>query len=529
MNIVQFIKTLDQIMIQKYPVGIETFSEIIKGGYAYVDKTEVTYRLTQSGKYFFLSRPRRFGKSLMLSTIEAYFEGRKELFKGLWLGDADGVDWTAHPVLRLNFVDTMATVDGLKGTMEFHLQKWEKQYNLNSENLQYGNRFRNVIEAAHEATGQRVVVLIDEYDKVLVNTMTDAKLHEQLKQILKPVFGVLKGADRHIRFAILTGVSRFSKLSIFSDLNNLEDITLDDRFNTICGITEQELRRYFAPGIEAFARKKATDFEGMMQILKKHYDGYHFSKYSPDIYNPFSLINALNAGEILHRWFESGTPTFLVKMMQESDADIRTIFTTEADSTSLSSSEAAFTNLTALLFQTGYLTIKGYNEEDMEYTLGIPNREVAEGMFRCLLPEFSGQGNDPSMAAVRKMRTAIRAGAPDEMMECLHAFMARIPYSLSKGRAESYFQNNLYIIFTLLGFAVEAEYTTSRGRIDILVKTPKFIYVMELKLNGTPEEALRQIEDQDYCDQFADDPRKLFIIGMSFSKTKRNIDRWIVK
>lgn len=516
-------------MSQKYPIGIETFSEIINGGYAYVDKSEVTYRLTQSGKYFFLSRPRRFGKSLMLSTIEAYFEGSKELFDGLWLGQAEGVDWTPHSVLRLNFVDTMATIDGLKGTLEFHLQRWEKTYGLNSENLQYGNRFRNVIEAAYEATGQKVVVLIDEYDKVLVNTMTDSVLHEEMKLILKPIYGVLKGADRYIRFAMLTGVSRFSKLSIFSDLNNLQDITLDDRFATICGITEGELRRYFGPGVEEFAKVKNTDFDGMMQILKYNYDGYHFTKSCPDIYNPFSLINALDSREILHRWFESGTPTFLVKMMQASNADIRTILTTEADSTSLSNYETSFTNLTALLFQTGYLTIKGYNEEDMEYSLGIPNREVAEGMFRCLLPIFSGQGNDPSTVAVRKIRNAIRAGEPEEMMESLYAFLGRIPYSLSKGRAESYFQNNLYIIFTLLGFAVEAEYATSRGRIDILLKTPKYIYVMELKLNGTPEEAIRQIEENGYCEQFACDSRQLFIIGMNFSKRKRNIDRWIIK
>lgn len=514
---------------QKYPVGIETFEKIIEGGFAYVDKTEIIYQLTTAGQFFFLSRPRRFGKSLMLSTLEAYFEGKKALFEGLWLGQAEGIDWTPRPVLRLNFVDATPTVDGLHSLLEFHLQKWESAYDVTSSGINHGQRFRNVIEKANEITGQKVVVLIDEYDKVLVNTMHEPDLHEEMKRILKPIYGVLKGADRHIEFAILTGVSRFSKLSIFSDLNNLNDITLDNRFSTICGITEDELRRYFAPGIESFATTQNTDFEGMMQILKKNYDGYHFTEKSPDIYNPFSLINALDAQKILHRWFESGTPTFLVKMMQDSDLDIQSIFTTEADSTSLSSSDTIHSNLTALLFQTGYLTIKGYNEEDMEYTLGIPNREVAEGMFKCLLPEYSGQGNDPSMMAVRKMRNAIRAGEPEEMMEYLTAFLARIPYTLSKGRAESYFQNNLYIIFTLLGFAVEAEYTTARGRIDILLKTPKFVYVMELKLNGTPEEALQQINDSGYCDQFVSDPRKLFRIGMNFSKRMRNIDRWVIE
>ena len=516
-------------MSQKYPIGIETFSEVIKGGYAYVDKTEVIYQLTRSGKYFFLSRPRRFGKSLMLSTMESYFRGEKDLFKGLWLGEAEGVDWTPRPVLRFNFVSTKSTVEGLSNIIDGQLLDWEREFRVVRDNDDFGHRFYKIIEAAKVSTGQKVVVLIDEYDKVLVNTMHNPELHEEMKSILKPVFAVLKRADRFIEFAMLTGVSRFSKLSIFSDLNNLEDISLHDRYSTICGITEDEVRKYFAPGIEAFAKERDTDFEGMMQILKDNYDGYHFSKNCPDIYNPFSLLSALKNKEIQYTWFESGTPTFLVKMMREKDMDIREILNSEGDSTSLSSSESSFTNLTALLFQTGYLTIKGYNQEDMEYTLGVPNREVAQGLFKCMLPEFSGQGNDPSMRVVRLIRNAVRAGQPEEMMESLHEFMSRIPYTLSKGRAESYFQNNLYIIFSLLGFAVEAEYATARGRIDILLKTPRFIYVMELKLKGTPEEALQQIEAQGYCDQFANDPRQLYRIGMSFSKKARNIDRWIIE
>lgn len=513
----------------KYPIGIETFDNIIEGGYAYVDKTEEVYRLTQSGRYFFLSRPRRFGKSLMLSTLEAYFEGRKELFDGLWLGQAEGVDWTPRPVFRLNFVNSAPTVAGVNSLIEQHLQSWERKYDLSPEGMTQEQRFKNAIQKSYEVTGRQVAVLIDEYDKVLANTIHEPELHDEIRNLLKPMFGVIKGSDRYIHFAILTGVSRFSKLSIFSDINNLEDISLSPAFSTLCGFTEDEVRRYFAPGIDAFAKEMHTDVDGMMQILKDNYDGYHFSRNSPDIYNPFSLITSIKSREIQHRWFESGTPTFLVKMMQESRLDIRSILSTEADSISLASSDTLHTNLTALLFQTGYLTIKGYNPEDMEYTLGVPNREVAEGLFRHLLPIFSGQGNDPSMMAVRTMRNAIRSGQPQEMMECLRAFLAGIPYSLSKGRAESYFQNNLYIIFTLLGFAVEAEYATARGRIDILLRTPKFVYVMELKLDGSPEEALQQITDSGYCDQFADDPRQLFLIGMNFSKRKRNIDRWIIQ
>lgn len=518
-------------MSQKYPIGIETFEKIIDGGFAYVDKSEVIYKLTQSGQFFFLSRPRRFGKSLMLSTIEAYFSGRKELFSGLWLGNAEGVDWTPRPVFRLNFVTARNTVEGLKSVLENHLRGWEQIYGVPDENLDFGERFYNVIKTACLTTGRKVVVLIDEYDKLLINTFQNEnrELHEEIKSILKPVFSIMKGADQYIEFGMLTGVTRFSKLSIFSDLNNLKDISLDDRYATICGLTEDEIRTQFRPGVEEFAEAEATDFEGMMQILKKNYDGYHFTEKCPDIYNPFSLLHALTDKKIEHKWFESGTPTFLVEMMRNTDKDLREILSTETSAAALAASDSVRSNLIAVLFQTGYLTIKSYDREMEEYTLGVPNREVAIGLFRCLLSEYSGQGNDDSEAAVRKIRKAVLAGDPEEMMEQLQIFFSRIPYTLSKGRAEGYFQNNLYIIFTMLGFRVSAEYTTARGRIDILLQTPKYVYVMELKLNGTPEEALQQIAEKGYARQFDSDPRQLFRIGMNFSKEERNIGGYIIE
>lgn len=335
-------------MSLKYPVGVESFAVMREGGFVYVDKTEIIYQLIQTGKYYFLSRPRRFGKSLMLSTIEAYFEGRRELFDGLWLGQAEGVDWTPHAVLRLNFVDTESTVEGLIGTLEFHLQKWERHYNLHPENLRYSNRFRNVIEAAYETTGQKVVVLIDEYDKVLVNTMTDTMLHEEIKKILKPVFAVLKGADSYIQFAMLTGVSRFSKLSIFSDINNLRDISLSDEFCTICGITEDEMVHGFRDGIQSIADAEGVTFDQMLQELKDHYDGYHFSKNCPDIYNPYSLINAFAEKQLLHKWFESGTPTFMLEEIRNTDEDLRQMFSQEVSVHTLSNTSITDTNLNLL-------------------------------------------------------------------------------------------------------------------------------------------------------------------------------------
>lgn len=512
----------------KYPIGIETFKKIIEGGFAYIDKTEVIYRLSQAGQFIFLSRPRRFGKSLMLSTLEAYFEGRRELFDGLWLGKAEGVDWTPHPVLRLNFVDTEASVAGLKGTLEFHLRKWEKRFNLQSDNLQYANRFRGVIEAACKATGQKVVVLIDEYDKVLVNTMTDATLHEEMKRILKPVFGVLKGADRYIQFAMLTGVSRFSKLSIFSDLNNLNDITLDNRYCTICGITEEELKTGFREGIQNFADANNMSFDDTLQLLKDNYDGYHFSADCPDIYNPFSLINALDARKIQHRWFESGTPTFLLEQIRNSDEDLETLLSPLTTGGMLANMSISDADLTNMLYQTGYLTIKEYDPEDDVYTLGIPNKEVEVGMYRSLLPLYTGKDPSVNEMALIKLRRALRANEIDKFMEILRSYLGGIPYGLSNGKAEIYYENNLYLIFKMLGFNAQVEMQTAQGRIDVTLCTATHIYIFELKLDGSAEEALRQIHDRNYTLPFEIDGRTIIPIGINFSSDTRTIHTWLV-
>ena len=370
----------------KYPIGVETFSIMIEGGFAYVDKTKVIYRLTQAGQYFFLSRPRRFGKSLMLSTLEAYFEGRRELFEGLWLGKAEGVDWTPHPVLRLNFISSKTENEELKALISRHLKNWEKQYEITDIENSLSQRFFNVVKKAYDTTGQRVVILIDEYDKVLVNTLHNPELHEEMKSILKPVFSVLKEADRYIRFAMLTGVSRFSKLSIFSDINNLRDITLSDEFCTICGITEEEMINGFSQGIQDIADARKVSFDQMAQELKDNYDGYHFSAHCPDIYNPYSLINAFAERRILHKWFESGTPTFLLERIRNSDEDLRAVLSQEVSDYTLSNTSISDTNLVNILYQTGYLTIKSYDEQEDSFLLGIPNREVEFGMYSGLLP-----------------------------------------------------------------------------------------------------------------------------------------------
>lgn len=517
------------LMSQKYPVGIETFSKIIEGGFAYVDKTEVIYRLTQSHQFVFLSRPRRFGKSLMLSTVEAYFEGRKDLFEGLWLGQAEDVDWTPRPVLRLNFVSAdSSSEEAVEGLIENHLTKWERKYGVTDIVTGLGQRFRNLIESAYEVTGQKVVILIDEYDKVLVNTMHDEERHSGMKAVLKSMFSVLKDADRYIQFAMLTGVSRFSKLSIFSDINNLKDISLDDKYSMLCGITEDEVRRYFAPGVEAFAEEKDTDFEGMMQILKDNYDGYHFSKRCPDIYNPFSLINALDDSELRYRWFESGTPTFLLERIRNTDEDIREVLSVEVSATDLLNSAITDTNLYNILYQTGYLTIKQYDKEYDVFKLGIPNREVEFGMYKGLLPLYTGKEWSENSKLLLTLRRAINAGDIGKFMGMLKSYLAGVPYALSDGKSELYFESNLYMIFRLLGYDVRVEEQTSHSRMDIMLPTPKYIYIIELKLGGSAEAALRQIEEKEYTLPYAIDGREIIPVGVNFSKETRTIEDWIV-
>ena len=515
-------------MTQKYPVGVETFSEIIQGGYAYVDKTEEIYRLVNSGKYYFLSRPRRFGKSLMLSTIEAYYEGRKDLFAKVWLGQVEGLDWTSRPVFRLNFVDAKPTVSGLNSILEFHLQGWEKKYDISAGNLEYGQRFRNIIEKAHELTQQKVVVLIDEYDKVLLNSLHDTLLHEELKLILKPVFAVLKSADRNIEFAMITGVSRFTKLSIFSDLNNLKDISFDRRFDTICGITEEEIRLYLAAGVESFAEDQGVDFESMMRILKDNYDGYHFSENCRDIYNPFSLINALDARRISHKWFESGTPTFLLEKIRSTDEDIKTVLSPTVTANILTNTSIADSSLISVLYQTGYLTIKKYNRDEDSFTLGIPNREVEIGMYTGLLPYYTGRDEMANDTLLLKLRRCIKSADIDGFMSMLQSYLAGIPYSLSNGKPEIYYENNLFLIFKMLGFDAQVEFVTSQGRIDIVMRTERYIYIFELKLNGSAADALKQIKERNYARQFNHADARRFCVGVNFSKETRTIESWAV-
>lgn len=513
---------------QRYPIGIESFEKIRDYGMTYVDKTELIYRLVAKPAYIFLSRPRRFGKSLLLSTIAAYFEGRRDLFEGLAISRYEH-DWVKHPIFHMNFVNAYTdSEEGLTAILNAQISRWEDFYGREDSESTLAQRLYGVIRRAVEQTGQRAVVLIDEYDKFLVSTLDNSELNERFRNMLKPIYATLKAADQYIRFAMITGVTRFSRLSIFSDLNNLKDISMNKDFGSICGISEYEIRNILMPGVEGLAETMGVTSQEALLKLKENYDGYHFTRDCPDLYNPFSLLNALEDKELSDYWFASGTPTFLLEILRGRKGEVRDFFKTTTKASTLAEISSYTTTPTTLLFQTGYLTIKEYNEKRDSFLLGIPNGEVERGLMNGLLPIFSGTDKSTSENFMDNFISAVEQGNPERFLILLQSFLSDIPYDLSKNKPEVYFENNLYIIFRLAGFDVDTEYRTSQGRIDIVVKTDVYVYVMELKLKGTAKSAIEQIDRQGYMLPFLSDTRKCFKIGVNFSPRTRNISRWII-
>ena len=512
--------------IVKYPIGIQDFESLRRGGYVYVDKTEVVFRLISSGKYFFLSRPRRFGKSLFLSTLKAFFEGKKELFEGLAIGHLE-TEWKKRPVLHLELSRTNRfDYESLHDIISQQLQAWENLYGIKAYYSSPAVRFGSVIRRVSELTGESVVILIDEYDNPLINTLRDQELHEKNKELLKSLYSNLKYLDCCIHFAMLTGVSRFTKTSVFSGLNNLRDITFENEFADICGITNDELISYFSKGIESIATEQGNSREQTLSQLKSHYDGYHFSAKSPDIYNPFSLLNAFAKKEIGDYWFSSATPEFLVRELRQEGKNLQETFNSHAQESTLRETDSDTLSTQALLFQAGYLTIKGYEPRFRRYKLGIPNREVEEGLDRLLLRDFLYPDIERGNSFVFRMVNDIEEGRPEEFLTTLKTFFAGVPFDMSKGSREVYFHNSFYILCSLIGLFVKAENHTSQGSIDLQIETEKFIYIIELKLDHSSEEALRQIEEKGYVLGYKQDGRRVFKIGVNFSSETRNISDW---
>ncbi len=519
--------------IRKLPIGVQSFEWLRNNDYLYVDKTEFIYRLANEGKTYFLSRPRRFGKSLLLSTMRAYFEGKRELFTGLKISELEK-DWIKYPVFYFDFNGSKYTSSlDLEAVLNEHLSKWEELYGSNpeipKENL--SRRFNYLLGVAHKKTGLGVVVLVDEYDKSLLES--EGKALEESRKLFKGFFGNLKSCDEHLRFTFITGVTKFSKVSIFSDLNQLNDISLDKNYATICGITQSEMENIFGPEINAMAAELSLSYEGCLAELKRMYDGYHFNPNGEGLYNPFSLINAFFKKDLGTYWFSTGTPTFLLKKLKEVNFDARKFSTDKVSEfpDDLQDYRSDNPDPIPLFYQSGYLTIKNYNKKIGTYYLGYPNDEVRYSFLKCLVPFFISSRSNASSLCMDEFYEDVQNGNIESFMTRFKSLFARLPYSRKTNDAvlEQNFQNVIYIVFILMGQFVGVEQHYSLGRADCVVQADNFIYIFEFKRDKSAAEALKQIEEKQYAAPFVSDKRKLFKIGVNFSSKKKNITEWKVE
>lgn len=515
--------------LRKFPIGIQTFENIRREGYVYVDKTALIYRLVTTGKPYFLSRPRRFGKSLLLSTLESYFEGRRELFEGLAIADLEEA-WQEYPVLHLDLnAEKYDAPEQLGGILNRHLNQWEDRWGREEREESFSDRFSGIIRRACEQTGQPVVVLVDEYDKPLLQALQDSFLLEEYRKTLKAFYGVLKSSDRYLRFVFLTGVTKFSQVSVFSDLNQLTDISMLPQYATLCGLTHGELERDFNPEIGRLEEQEGVDREEILRRLTRMYDGYHFSENTEGVFNPFSLLHVLQYSRFDSYWFQTGTPTFLVELLQHSDYDLRELIEgIEVKASGFSEYRADSGNPVPLLYQSGYLTIKSYDSRFRNYTLCFPNEEVEYGFMNFLVPFYTQVTDDRTGFYIERFIRELEAGDVDGFMERLRAFFAGIPYELND-KTERHYQVIFYIVFTLMGQFCDAEVRSSRGRADAVVKTGNYIYIFEFKLGGSADAALEQIDSRGYLIPYTADGRTLVRAGVSFDAAARNIGEWKVK
>ena len=509
----------------KYPIGIQNFEKIRREGYVYVDKTALVYKLVNEGCYYFLSRPRRFGKSLLISTLEAYLSGKKELFKGLAIEELEK-DWTEYLIFHLDLnVGEYKTEKSLYEKLDAFLTPLERQYGTLPSLHEAGQRFEYVIGQAYKKTGKRVVILVDEYDKPLLATIAHPELQDSFRTTLKAFYGVLKSMDGCIKFALLTGVTKFGKVSVFSDLNNLIDLSMNRRYQSICGITKEEITKYFDESVHELAEGYGMSYDAALARLKEDYDGYHFVNNGVDVYNPFSLLNTFANCEFGRYWFETGTPSYLVEVMKQDNYPLPDLTREQVTGDFLNSIDSMSTNPIPLIYQSGYLTIKSYDPRFGFYTLGFPNKEVEEGFADYLLPFYTNVKQGDSAFFIGNFVHDLEMGRVDDFMRRMETMLSDTDYKIV-GDSELYFQNAFYLISRMLGFYTEVERETSDGRMDMTVKTKDYVYIFEFKLNGSADTALRQIDAKGYATPFALDSRKLIKVGVNFSLEKRCIDEW---
>jgi len=513
-----------------YPIGIQTFEKIRKGGFLYVDKTKYVYDVCHPGQFVFLSRPRRFGKSLLTSTFDAYFSGRKDLFKGLAIEKLE-TEWKHYPVLHFDLSDIKkGTTEECELNLHSQLQDFERTYGCEKASDDLTIRFRELVKNISRKTESQVVVLIDEYDAPLLTVLHDSERLEPMRTLLQSFYSPLKKLDQYLRFVFITGISKFSQLSIFSQLNNLNNISMLPQYAGICGITEQELKDNFQEGIAELGKANDMTKDDVLAKLKLKYDGYRFSRIAEGVYNPFSLLSAMDNRDFNNYWFSTGTPTFLVKMMKRFHTDLTKLDGSEAGADDFDAPTENMHSVLPLFYQSGYLTIKGYDPILSNYTLGYPNEEVKVGLMHALLPFYVVKDPVEARTAAGKMYLALRKDDIDEALEAARAFFAGIPYQegtlQDTPTSEGHFTAMLYVMFSFLNVYVYTQVRTAKGRMDILMKTDTTIYVMELKLDGTVEEALKQIDDKGYAIPYEADGRRIVKVGIRFSSEERTITEW---
>ncbi len=515
-------------MIKPYPIGRQDFKAIIEDGYAYVDKTERMYEMIKNRTFVFLSRPRRFGKSLLINTLQQYFEGNKELFKDLKISRLEK-DWIKYPVFRFDMsMYKDVAIEKIPIAISDYLSSYEKRYGLPiKEELNIGSRFQNIIQAAYEQTGRKAVILIDEYDSPLLAHLHNGKLSE-VKQILQELYQQVKVNEQYEQFVFITGISRFSQVSIFSTLNNLENISMDDKFSDICGITADELLENFHEDIECFAQNEGCSFDEMVQKLKTKYDGYHFSKKSKDIFNPLSVISAFSKMDLKNFWFETATSSYVIDHLKKHNAQILDFESAELFESGFYASYEDVRSVYPLLYQAGYLTIKDYDRESDVYTLSYPNSEVRVSMLEVLMPSWVGCSTDDGKINMQKFYFALKAGRIDDAFELLKEFFVQIPNVLNN-KNEKHFQTVIYVLFRWLGFYTQSEVNTSKGRLDCILFAPRQIFIIEFKVDESAEKALAQIKEKGYAEPYRTDGRPIVKIGVNFSSEERTIEGWKVE
>lgn len=512
-----------------YPIGIQTFEEIITKNMLYVDKTEYVYRMAHtSGTYFFLSRPRRFGKSLLTSTFKSYFEGRKDLFKGLAIEKLEK-EWTEYPVLHFSMAGGKhMEKEQLERYLDQRLNEQETIWDINNPAIDANDRLTALIKTAYHKTGKQVVVLIDEYDAPLLDIVPEDENLPILHNVMCNFYRPLKDCEPYLRFVFLTGITKFSQADIFGGLNNITNISMWDDYAGICGITLDELTTLMSADVDALARKLGKTREETLAKLREYYDGYHFAAQPPDVFNPYSLLNAMAAGQLDYYWFLSGTPTYLIEMLRKFHVMPSEIGGGDADKSEFDAPTESMTSVIPLLYQSGYITIKGYDPETELYTLDLPNKEIRVGLYRCLLPSYIGTNTVKGTTTIAKMSALIRRNNMDGALEMLQAFLETVPYCQG-ANTEGHYQQMMYVIFSILNHYVDVEVRTPRGRVDMVLRTATHLYLFELKLNKDAATAMRQIDLKQYPKRFMQCGLPVVKVGINFDVEKHNITDWKVE